>query len=209
MNKPDLNLDFCSHAAAKYACEKWHYSGSVPPPPHVRIGAWENDSFIGVVLFGRGASSNLLKPYGLQPIEGAELVRVALRQHDSPVSRIVAIAVKMLRRRCPGLRLLVSFADPAQGHAGKIYQAMNWLYAGQSAASNAYRDKTGRIWHERMVSERGWNYVFGQKRKVVKASECERIRQPGKHRYLLPLDNDMRRQIESLRRPYPKADAQT
>lgn len=83
----------------------------------------------------------------------------------------------------------------------------NWLYAGQSPPSNQYRDKNGKLWHERMISERGWNYVYGQKRKVLKPSECEKVRMPGKHRYLLALDDDMRRQIEPLRRAYPKADA--
>lgn len=207
--KPTLKIDFVDHAAVKYACGKWHYSRSVPPPPHVRFGIWENSVFCGIVLFARGASSNLLKPYGLQPTEGAELVRIALREHSTPVTRIVAITIKMLRNHCPGLRLLISFADPSAGHVGSIYQAGNWVYTGQSTASHAYRDKRGRVWHERMVSERGWNYVFGKKRAVVKASDCVKIRQPGKHRYLMPLDDAMRTQIEPLRRDYPKADSET
>ena len=200
-----LKIDYVQHKAVAYACKHWHYSHSVPCPPHVRFGVWEDGRFVGVVLYARGASGNLLKPYGLQNTEGAELARVALRDHVSPVTRMVAITLKMLRRQCPGLRLIVSFADPAQGHVGGIYQGGNWIYAGQSASANAYIDKTGRQWHERMVSERGWNYVFGQKRKVVKASDCTRIKQPGKHRYLMPLDNAMRQQVEALRKPYPKA----
>jgi hypothetical protein len=37
-----LRLDWCSHEAARYACRAWHYSRSVPTPPHRagrRVGA--------------------------------------------------------------------------------------------------------------------------------------------------------------------------
>src|SRR4051812_12315873 len=80
---PMMHLDYCSHEAALYACQKWHYSRSLPPPPHVSVGVWEHDQFIGCVLFARGASQNLLKPYGLKPTEGGELVRVALDHHET------------------------------------------------------------------------------------------------------------------------------
>ncbi len=202
--RPELRLDWCSHQAARYAVEHWHYSRSLPPPPHNRIGVWENSKFIGCILFGRGASPQLLRPYGLKNTEGAELVRVALDAHLTPVSRIVSIAIKFLQLRSPGLRLLVSFADPDKGHQGSIYQAMNWTYLGLTSPSSTYRDKTGKVWHERMISRRGYNLVFGEIRPVLKPSECEKINLPGKHRYLMPLDPEMRAQIAPLSKPYPK-----
>ena len=54
-NKPVLKLDWCSHEAARWAVEHWHYSKSMPTPPVVKIGVWEDERFIGVVLFSRGA----------------------------------------------------------------------------------------------------------------------------------------------------------
>lgn len=145
-----------------------------------------------------------MTPYGLKNIEGAELVRVALNKHETPVSRLMAIAFKFLRKQCPGLRLVVSFADPSQGHHGGIYQASNWIYAGQSDPSSMYRDASGKLWHERMVSPSGKKRVFGKLRTVVKPSQCEKIKMPGKHRYLMPLDDDMRAKIAPLAKPYPK-----
>lgn len=200
-----LKLDFCGAKACQYAVDHWHYSESLPPPPRVSFGVWEDSAFRGAVIFARGASTNLLKPYGLKTTEGAELVRVALQKHDAPVSRILSIAVRLLKKHCPGLRLLVSFADPAQGHVGGIYQASNWIYSGQSAASHQYRDKNGKLWHERMISKRGVQKVFGQWRKVLTPDDCEIIPCAGKYRYLLPLDPDMAQRIEPLRKPYPKA----
>ncbi|MBI4128628.1 MAG: protein Mom, partial [Parcubacteria group bacterium] len=60
-------------------------------------------------------------PFGLTQLEVCELVRVALRAHHSPTSKIVAIAVRMLRKENPGIRMLVSYADLQQQHVGTIY----------------------------------------------------------------------------------------
>ena len=199
-----LRLDWCGWDAAVYACTHWHYSGTVPQPPLIRIGVWEDAAYIGCVLFGRGANNNLLRPYGLAATEGAELVRVALRSHVSPVSRIVAIAMRLVRASNPGLRLFVSHADPNQGHAGGIYQAGGWIYAGTTAPYTAYIDATGRRWHSRMISSSGVAKVYGQRRAVLRPDQCDAVPLAGKHRYLMPLDDEMRQRIAPLARSYPK-----
>lgn len=201
--KPQLKIDWATHAAAKHACENWHYSSSTPVPPLVKIGAWENGKYIGVVMFSRGASSNLMKPYGLQQDQGCELTRIALTKHDAPVSRIVRLAIMFLKRNSPSLKLIVSFADPHYGHHGGIYQAGNWVYVGDTAAGREFW-KDGKRLHSRQVSEKGWNIQQGVKRKTVKPSECEIIKTNGKHRYLMPLDAEMRAKIAPLAKPYPK-----
>lgn len=199
-----LRLDWCSHEAARYAVEHWHYSRSLPPPPHNRVGVWEDSKFIGCVLFARGATPELLKPYGLRVTDGCELVRIALREHQSPVSRIIAIAVRFLCVRSQRLRLIVSFADPSEGHHGGIYQACGWIYSGMTAPSVEYIGPDGKRWHGRMVSPSGFKKVYGRYRPVLQPSQCERVDKPGKHRYLLPLDEPMRNRIEALSKPYPK-----
>lgn len=120
-----LHLDWCSYEAAKYAVEHWHYSHKMPTARLVKIGVWEDSLFIGAVVFGGGANSDLGAPYGLTQFETAELVRVALKEHKSAVSKIVSISIKMIKKEFPKLLLLVSFADPEHGHVGGIYQAMN------------------------------------------------------------------------------------
>lgn len=202
--KTNLKIDWATHEAAKFACLNWHYSKSTPVPPLVKVGVWEDSKFIGVVIFSRGASSNLLKPYNLNTEQGCELTRVALSVHKAPVSRILSLAFKFLKKNSPGLRLIVSFADPNEGHHGGIYQATNWIYSGITAPTTKYVDKHGREWHSRQVSEKGYNVQQGNIRKTVKPSECTKIAQEGKHRYLLALDESMRAQISALSKPYPK-----
>lgn len=203
-SKPTLRLDWCSHAAAKYAVEHWHYSRSLPTPPLVKIGVWEDERYVGVVLFSRGANNNLGKAFGLDSTEVAELTRVALTGHVTPVSRVLAVAVRMLRATAQGLQLIVSYADPSHDHHGGIYQAAGWVYCGQSPPSTEYVDQSGKQWHGRMVSSTGRKLVYGRSRTVLRHDECTSVVVPGKHKYLYPLDDAMRAQISPLAKPYPK-----
>lgn len=202
-SKPILKLNWATHSAAKLACTNWHYSKSIPVPPLVKIGVWEDSKFIGVVLFSRGANNMLLKPYGLDQTEGCELTRIALKKHKTPVSKIMSIAIKFLIKNSPNLKLIVSYADASKGHHGGIYQATNWTYVGTTSKDCEYW-KGSRRYHSRQVSERGYTIEFGEKRKCPKPSECIKVITPGKHKYLLPLTDDIREKISKLAKPYPK-----
>ncbi len=204
MGKADLRIDWATHAAAKYAVENWHYSRVLPVPPLVKVGAWESEKFIGVVIFSRGANNNLLKPFGLDATEGCELTRVSLTKHDAPVSRVVKLAMQFLKRNSPDLRLIVSFADPSEGHHGGIYQAGNWIYTGTQPATVEFIAPDGKQWHGRMVSKDGRIKVQGKYRPCWRIDQCKPVEKVGKHRYLMPLDADMRDQITPLAKPYPK-----
>lgn len=201
---PDLKLDWCSYAAAAFACKRWHYSQSIPTPPYNLVGVWEDSAFIGCVIFSRGASAWMHKAYKLEPNEVCELTRVALTKHHYPVSRILKIAMRFLRQQSPGLRMIVSFADPNHSHHGGIYQAGGWLYTGQTAASAHYIDKYGRKWHTRQVSSNGMKVQYGAMRPAVRVDECTKVPERPKHRYVFPLDAEMRAQLQPLAMPYPK-----
>jgi hypothetical protein len=195
---PDLRVDWCSHEAAEYAVSRWHYSRTMPVSKSARLGVWEANQFIGAVVFAWGANPNLGRPFDLDMLEVAELVRVALREHQTPVSRILSVAVRMLRRQSPGLRLLVSFADTDQGHHGGIYQAAGWIYTGTTPPKFDFM-LNGQKLHRRTYT--GAN--FGQPRLPIPAGAVK-VRSPVKHRYVLPLDEAMRSRIAPLAQPYPK-----
>lgn len=195
--KTELKLDWCSHEAAKYAVEKWHYSKSLPGAKIVKIGVWENSIFIGAILFSLGANNNIGSPYKLNQIEVCELTRIALHQHVTPVSRIASIAVKMLKKQSAGLRLIVSYAEPAQDHHGGIYQAMNWIYTGESESrKGAHYIINGKYVHGRTMRSK-----YGHEDNIPFSWEYTTAH---KHKYLYPLDDAMRAQIVPLAKPYPK-----
>jgi len=136
-------------------------------------------------------------------IEICELVRVALTEHETPVSRIMAIGVRFLKKVCPDLRMIVSFADLAQNHHGGIYQATNWIYAGGSE-THAYRVNGENIHPKSLYSKYGKG---GQSIPWLRQHvdpQATRIVAGFKHRYLMPLDDDMRKRVLHLSKPYPK-----
>lgn len=199
----ELTVAPCNRKAAEYAVKHWHYSRAMPSGRLITFGVWEGGRFIGAVIYGRGAAPNLLKPYGLTQAQGCELVRVALTAHDAPVSRIVAETLRQLRHTNPGLRIVVSFADPAEGHKGGIYQAGNWLYTGAMGTAS-YFYVHGRTMHPRSVGAAGWVQSLTWLRANVDP-DAHTVEKPGKHRYVMPLDRAMRRQVSKLARPYPGA----
>ncbi len=178
---------------------RWHYSKRLPTGKANCIGVWEEDKFIGAVIFSLGASPYLGKRWKLPQQSVCELTRVALTAHRAPVSRIIAIAVRLVRRRNPGLRLIASFADPLHGHHGGIYQACGWIYTGKTKVADAWEHR-GKVLHIRAFS----GHNFGRPRMKLPAG-AKPIKVPAKHRYLLPLDPQTRALIEPARQPYPRA----
>lgn len=197
--KVNLKIDWATHEAAKYACENWHYSKCLPSSLQKRfaIGSWENGKFIGVVVFGHGANPSIGRPYGLTIYNVCELTRVALiKSHESPVTKIIKIALKFLKGSNPGLKLVVSYADTGQGHHGGIYQGGNWIYQGISKGVPTLEFK-GKKWHAKALRT-----SFPK----LKHSDARVIKIPGtdKHKYLMPLDEITRKSLIKLSKPYPK-----
>lgn len=189
--------------AALYAVEHWHYSGCLPAGKAIMVGVWEDGKFIGVVIFSRGANNNIASPYGLTQTQVCELTRVALTTHAAPVSQIMAHALAYLKRTNPGMRLVISYADPAQGHHGGIYQAGNWTYTGTSKPQGEL-EVNGVRWHKRTFSAKYGNASVEWARKHLDP-KARWVSPEPKHRYIYPLDKPTRRKIRSLARDYPRA----
>ena len=197
-----LRLAYVDSKAATHAVMTWHYSKRMPLEPLVKVGVWEDGRYIGVVLFGRGAAHNLGDAWGLEQTEVAELVRVALNKHKAPVSRIVTIAAKLFRKASPGTKMLISFADPSEGHHGGIYQAMGWTFTGRSPPGKQFFYQ-GRWQHNREVTAG----AFGKQGAKLTPAALKALpmrERPGKLRYVLPLDKSLSALVESRRLPYPK-----
>jgi len=197
MSSIELKIDWCSHEAAEFAVKNWHYSRTMPKSKLAKFGVWENKKFIGAVIYGCGATRALVKSYGLHPTEGCELVRVALTKHDSQVSKILSITLRLLRKKYPKLKLVVSFADPNEGHHGGIYQASNWIFTGRTTSSDEYVFK-GKRWHGRAfrLSHGSHKNYLDKGLKIKKGSS--------KYRYIFILDQSLREKIEKQAKQYPK-----
>jgi hypothetical protein len=105
-----------------------HYAKRLPSISYA-FGLYEENQLIGVVTYGIPASNSLCegvcgKDYKEFVIE---LNRLCLLNNDKNQSSfLVGNSIKML----PKPKIIVSYADTAQGHIGYVYQATNFLFTG-------------------------------------------------------------------------------
>jgi hypothetical protein len=135
--------------------------------------------------------------------ECSELCRIALTKHTTPVSKIISIAVRTLKREMPGIWLIVSYADLNQGHLGKIYQASNWLFVGETGQETGIM-LNGKLTHRRTINSKYGTSDITWLRSRVDPSTC-RYQGKTKYKYLLPLDDEIAQRLRLLSKPYPNA----
>jgi hypothetical protein len=95
-------------------------------------GNGDGGNIIGVVVYGPpvGASVSIGISPRVKRNEVLELKRLWIEDgHGKNVeSFVISQSFKLLRIKMPEIKMLVSYADPAQGHHGGIYQATNWVF---------------------------------------------------------------------------------
>lgn len=180
-----------------WECEQWvlhkHYAKRMPPISHA-YGLFDDQTLIGVVTYGSPPSRPLcIGVCGIEHVENVlELNRLVLADNaKNQASILVGRSLRLL----PKPRIVVSFADTAQGHVGYIYQATNWLYTGLSKKRND-RVAVGDNRHPRTGFDPNGTLV-------------ERSR---KHRYVFFVGN--KKQVKELKSAlkypvssYPKGDS--
>lgn len=192
--KCKLKIDWVDVAAARYALEHWYYRAEYPTGKTAKLGVWEDDRFIGVLIFGVSGNNGQAKSVGLSDLECVELLRVAMTTHRSQMSKIMGICLRMIAKHYPGLKAIVTYCDPSAGHHGGIYQAGNWIYLGTTKPIDVYKDAQGTIHHWRNA-----------RRMQKEGIPLEKMYLPGKHKYIYPITKEMRAVYQSQGKPFPPA----
>ena len=189
-----MRLEIASYKAVQYACLNFHYAKTVPVNTFGYSVFNDNNEWCGVALFGTGASPQIGKQYNLSQGQVIEFVRMALngKQSDS-VSKIMSISIRLLYKKNPLVKLIVSYADQEQGHLGIIYQASNWYYLGEVKSPPIIEGK-----HNKSMGG-----SIGAARKLLKREPQVYFPKP-KHKYIYPLDKTLIPLCKSLSKPYPK-----
>ncbi len=191
-------------SAIKAMIQDEHYLHSMPGGVLRCFGVYLEGELVGAVVFTSGARQGHRLLDAARPRDVATLSRLYLKD-DVPKnaeSRVLGVVLKILRRETP-LRLVLSYADPAAGHVGTIYQASGWLYLGQTEP-NTYVDLgDGRLHHPRSVYNRFGSNAIGHLRAT--GIPARRRRVGGKHRYACVLDPAWRWRLLRASRPYPEA----
>ncbi len=119
-------LAISSQVAARVVI-KSHYLHRRPPISFA-YGLYDHTRLMGVVTFGTPASRPLQKSLcPSSPSLAIELNRLWV--DDAMPANTESWFVSRALKSLPG-RIVASYADPVHGHAGYIYRALNFYYAG-------------------------------------------------------------------------------
>lgn len=201
-----MRISIATPKAIRYACMNFHYAKAVPAVQYGFNIFNDADEWCGVILYGNGANRNIIHEFGVCSGEILELVRCALngKQGHGNTSKAVAMTMKELHKINPLVKILISYADLDQDHAGIIYQATNWIYLGQTNTDDcsAYIIN-GRKTHRKSVYSKYGRQDFDWILKNVDAN-AEKFYTKGKHKYIYCFDKALRKQYMQKAMPYPK-----
>lgn len=198
-----VTLTLANYNAVKYACMNYHYAKRVPISA-VAFNVYEDGEWCGVIVYGYGANPHIAAIYDKWPGQVLELVRVALNGKQKITSECVALSLKELKKYCPLVDLVVSYADVDQGHVGTIYQATNWMYVGpMNEGTRSDFIIKGKSMHPRSVGAKGWKVSLEWIRTNIDKNATQNITK-GKHKYIYPMNKKMRKKVKDLAQEYPK-----
>ncbi len=146
-----------------------HYAKRMPSISFA-FGLFEEYDMVGVVTYGMPASPWLCKGIcgDKHRHNVLELNRLVLKNNKpNEASRLVCGSLKLL----PSPKIIVSYADTAQGHTGYIYQACNFMFTGTTKPRTDIAGKDGK--HSR--------HHLGDR--------SQRVQRSAKHRYVFFIGN--------------------
>ena len=189
-----MQLKIASYKAIKYACLNFHYAKAIPITKIAYNVFNKNNEWCGCITFGGGANYKLGFTYGLVNGQFLELTRMALNGKQESTSKAMSIAIKLIKKNYPLVKLLISYADKGQKHKGIIYQATNWIFVDETKTSGWEIFYKGKWRHDRILA----NVSKSLRQRIPKRKKS------GKYKYLYPLNNKIRQEILKLKKLYPK-----
>ncbi len=164
-----------------------HYLRAMAAAPRRCYGVFLDGVLRGGVVFTSGARHGYRLLSAARPQDVATLARLWLSDElpANSESRVLGIVLRDLRRTT-SWKLLLSYADPAAGHVGTIYQATGWRYLGETAGETYVRLADGRLHHPRSVFTQFGSNRIGHLNATGIIASREEV--GGKHRYAYVLD---------------------
>lgn len=192
---------------AREMVERYHYLHTLPGGTCLAYGAFVGARLLGAVTLGVGPFNACALVNGAGHEDAMTLTRLWLDDSlpGNSETRVLGVVLRALRKYT-SIRFLVSYADPARGHLGVVYQAGGWLYTGKSDPVPLYDFGDGVGRRTRTVG-----CAYGTRSLSHFARHGIRVtlvHQEPKHRYVYFLDPSWRPRLRIPVLPYPKKETQ-
>ncbi|MFV0421392.1 hypothetical protein [Oleidesulfovibrio sp.] len=191
---------------ARSIITQFHYSHRVVNNSYLHLGVYLEGALEGVLQLG----------YALQParagaiVQGTvqgqymELNRMWLSDHAprNSESRALSYTIKYIRRACPSVAWIQSFADERCKGLGVVYQAANFLYCG--CHTTDFYELDGEFYHNMLVTRKDVKRGLHLQANLHRAAKHS-YRQ---FRYIYFLKRDWMKRLNKTIQPYPKPASQ-
>lgn len=184
-----------------------HYSHRIVNNSYVHLGVFLGGELMGVLQFGYALNPACAGKVvaGTGNTEYLELNRMWLddRAPRNSESRALSYAMKFIKRACPAVRWVQSFADERCGKLGVVYQAANFLFLGSHWTR--FYELDGETYHEMLLTAHKKGGRRGEYlRQNLGRATMRRLRQ---FRYIFFLKPAYKRDLRMRPQPYPKPEA--
>lgn len=136
INPKQIRIDRIDAKSANAFVKRCHYSGKVVNNSQLHFGAFFDGKLHGVLSFGPSMDKSKLLNivHGTRWNEFVELNRMAFDDFlpKNSESRCISVALRLIRKHCPHIKWVVSFADGMQCGDGTIYRASGFVLTGVS-----------------------------------------------------------------------------
>jgi hypothetical protein len=187
---------------ARVIITAFHYSGRFVNNSYLHLGVYVGGAMEGVLQFG----------YMLQPAQAGRVVRDTTQGQYMELnrmwlsdaaprnseSRAISCAIKYIRRACPSVAWIQSFADERCNGLGVVYQASNFSFIGSHAT--VFWELDGEIYHDMLLTR------YDTPRGLYLQANISRAvrRQYRQFRYIFFIKRDWMKRLVFTVQPYPK-----
>jgi hypothetical protein len=173
-----LRVERCNLIQVQGLIKRLHYSHScfgVTADYCYRV--LHDERLVGGAIFGLPAAYNVARKYdgGESLLELRRFVLIDALPRNSE-SFCLGVMLRALRKE--GVKRVLSYADPAHGHAGTIYAASGFTFMGETKPRKHVLWK-GKKYPDRNIHQT--NFPFHKElREALASGEAERVAVPGK-----------------------------
>lgn len=189
-------------SAARAIIVRHHYSHRVVNNSYLHLGVYREGAFEGVLQWG----------YALQPARAGAIVEGTIQGQYMELnrmwlddaaprnseSRAISYSLKYIKRACPSVAWVQSFADERCKGLGVVYQACSFLYLG--CHKTTFYNLDGEVYHGMPASRKVTRRALYLQAHIHRATAYT-LRQ---FRYVRFLKTDWQRRLRLPILPYPK-----
>lgn len=195
MKASDILIKVIDSKSSAALIKRLHYSKSVTPNSQIHFGAFIGETLLGALAFGPSIDKRrMAQQLGIGFNESLEINRIAFSDilPKNSESRAIGVCLRLLKKKYPHLKCIISFADACRCGDGTIYRASGFVLAGYKKNTTMLDAGNGMI-----VADKTFNNSVTRSYRGIKKSDCKPI-DGYQMKYIFFFDQEMKAKFKSI-----------